>query len=143
MLHQNMSPDYLNEQYFEDWGSSVNKNKDLTRNGTDGRVYGGDCDLIHIPDGRRAEFGQRMAALLEVMMRANAENRTEEQRLNQLLCPGCFMVAVFNMATELARANGQPFSELGKSMAKAFAELAEGGTDRIEHIIVELDGDVA
>ena len=142
--------DYENEVYFEDWGASpqltdaAHKAEDtapaLTRNGTDGRVYGGDCNLIHAPDGRRVEFGQRMAHLLDLTMRANAENRTASEKANQLLCPGCYMVVIFNMATELARANHQPLNELAKSMANAFHRLAEEGTDAIEHITVFLDG---
>lgn len=113
----------------------------LTRNGTLGRVYGGDCSLIHIPDNSRADVGRQMAEHLDKVMREGAENRTAEQRASQALCPGCFMVAVFNMAVSLAEANGQPLSELGNSLGDAFKSLAKGGPSRIEHILVKLDPD--
>lgn len=111
----------------------------LTRNGTDGRVYGGDCDLIHVQDGKRAAAGRHMARELDRLMRQNAQDRTDEQKANQLLCPGCYMVVAFNMMTELARKNGQPFKELSASMINAFQKLADGGEDAIEEIQVILD----
>ncbi len=37
----------------------------LTRNGTAGRVYGGDCGLIHVPGGLRAEIGAEIAVFLD------------------------------------------------------------------------------
>lgn len=111
----------------------------LTRNGTDGRVYGGDCDLIHVADGKRAAAGRHIAKVVDGLMRANAENRTDEQKASQLLCPGCYMVVGFNMLTELARQNGQPLTELAASMENAFRQLREGGADAIEEILVLLD----
>lgn len=146
---KNTNADYRNEQYFEDWGASPQLSDSahaaedtaprLARNGTDGRVYGGDPNLIHIVDGRRAALGQRMARMLEMSMRAECVGRTTVEVLNQPLCPGCYMVALFNMATELARQNGQSMEELGQSMAQAFTKLANGGTDAIEEIEVMLD----
>lgn len=100
----------------------------LTRNGTEGRVYGGDCELVHIADGKRAMIGAYVAALLDNTMRKMAARtgaRTAEQAAEQLLCPGCYMIALFNAAVHLANANGQPLSELGATMAQAFTLLAE------------------
>ena len=34
-----------------------------TKNGTKGRVYGGDCNLIHVADGKRAAAGHLMARI--------------------------------------------------------------------------------
>ena len=118
---------------------------ELTRNGTVDpntgveRVYGGDCDLIHVADGRRADAGRYVAKVLDAQMRKHAEDRTEEQKAEQLLCPGCYMVVGFNMLTELARQNGQPLRELAASMENAFRQLREGGPDAIEEILVLLD----
>jgi hypothetical protein len=119
--------------------------KVLTRNGTVDpdlgidRVYGGDCELIHVADGKRAAAGKAMAKVLDKAMREHAENRNDFERATQLLCPGCYMVVGFNMMTELAKRNGQPLKELALSMANAFTELANGGEDAIEHIQVMLD----
>jgi hypothetical protein len=108
-------------------------------NPTEGRVYGGDTGLVHIPDGERATFGIELAGDLDAMMRENAENREFEElwgENRQSLCPGCYMVAGYNMLTELARQNGQDLKELGAAMSAAFKALAEGGPDVIEHIYV-------
>lgn len=112
-------------------------------NATEGRVYGGDCGLIHIGDGERASVGYTLAMWLDSHMRAEAitsGRRTREQADKQDLCPGCYMVALFNAAVTLAHQNGQSLAELGDSMAEAFHHLATGGADRIEHINVVLDG---
>jgi len=39
------------------------------RNEQTGMVYRGACDLVHIADGKRAEFGAELARELEAMMR--------------------------------------------------------------------------
>jgi hypothetical protein len=111
-------------------------------NATEGRVYGGDCGLIHIADGERASVGYTLATWLDSHMRADAISsgrRTREEADAQDLCPGCYMVALFNAAVTLAQQNGQTLQELGDSMAEAFHHLATGGADRIEHINVVLD----
>lgn len=112
----------------------------LTRDGTDGRVYGGDPNLIHVPDGQRREAGRRAAAAIDFIMRAISNRIPWPQRAQRRLCPGCYMVVLFNAAVALARANGQPLSELGRSMARAFGQLADGmNEDGIEEIAVMLD----
>lgn len=112
-------------------------------NPTDGRVYGGDTGLIHIEDGERREVGAWLASMLDQRMRADAyesERRTDKQAQTQDLCPGCYMVAIFNCAIELAKDNGQDLKELGKTMAKAFKRLARNPAEsNIEHIEVILD----
>jgi hypothetical protein len=94
----------------------------LTRNGTDGRVYGGDCALVHIGDGQRQRAGEAIAEFIDAQMRQNARLRAKPA--DGLLCPGCFMIAVFNAAIYLADWNGQPRTELGNTLAAAFARLA-------------------
>lgn len=119
----------------------------LTQNGTDGRVYGGDCDLIHVADGKRAALGSAMAFTLENQMRKDAftrGDRTAAQATNQPLCPGCYMVVGFDMLVTLARQNGQSLQELGRTMAQAFTQLAEcDNPDEacIESIHVVIDSD--
>lgn len=110
----------------------------LTRNGTEGRVYGGDCNLVHIKDGERSKVGELTAHALDAMMRTLAARQGNETE-NKALCPGCYMIALFNAALILARKNGQPVSELAHTMAAAFTKLAsnvgEGLTEEIEVIL--------
>lgn len=113
----------------------------LTRNGTQGRVYGGDPNLIHAADGTRAGMGRELAERLSLEMRADAlarGDRTIEQASEQAICPGCYMVIGFNMLRELALQNGQSWAELGRTMAAAFGKLTEDGVD-VESIDVLLD----
>jgi hypothetical protein len=117
----------------------------LTQNGNQGRVYGGDPELVHIPDGQRIEMGARLAARLNDLMRSTAKANGDKQAYysGKPLCPGCYMVALFNAAVTLAKVSGQPLAELGRSMAGAFNALAdcpEGDTACIESITVKLDG---
>ena len=117
------------------------------RNEQTGMVYRGACDLVHIADGKRAEFGEELARELDAMMRnaaieSGAITPAQAWDAGALkLCPGCYMVALFNAAVALAKDNGQSMSELGRSMSAAFAELAIGGPDRIESIAVRLDSE--
>lgn len=62
---------------------------------------------------------------------------------NLPLCPGCYMVALFNAAITLAERNGQSLRELGNSLGDAFKQLAmDGGhPESIESITVQLDSD--
>lgn len=112
-------------------------------NPTMGRVYGGDTGLIHIADGERANMG----AWLADRMRAEAIadlRRTSAEAREQDLCPGCYMVALFNAAVQLAKENGQSLSELGNSMAAAFQQLAanpQPDAANIESMMVALDPD--
>lgn len=95
--------------------------------GTQGRVYGGDCNLIHVPDGNRVKVGDDMARELNRVMRLLAyksDQRTLDQSITQNLCPGCYMVVGFNMLVRLAQQNNQPLVELGVTMANAFKQLA-------------------
>jgi hypothetical protein len=116
----------------------------LSRNGTEGRVYGGDPDLIHVEDGGREMLGRFMAAVLDDRMRRDATERGARAPVaaqEQPLCPGCYMVVGFDMLVALAQRNGQSLAELGRSMAAAFTKLAEGGEAMIEEICVVLDDD--
>lgn len=136
--------------YYRDWHSLIDAVPPLTRNGTDGRVYGGDPNLIHVDDGRRAEVGRWLAHELDTQMRntelarrllrGEPDEPAAEAARTMPLCPGCFMVVLFNAARELAIANGQPLSELGRSMAAAFEKLATN-PEAIESIEVMLDAE--
>lgn len=112
--------------------------------GTEGRVYGGDCDLVHIADGQRGAVGKAIAERVDDAMRNNAflnKTRDTEQLLNQKLCPGCYMVVLFNAAVELGRANNQSLRELGATLSNAFNDLMICGDDAkcIESIIIKLE----
>lgn len=118
----------------------------VSQNGTDGRVYGGDCDLIHVADGKRADAGRSVAHYLDGMMREYAYRsgtRTSAQADTQALCPGCYMIVGFNALVTLAKENGQSMRELGLTMAQAFQALAEctdeSGDACMEEINVILD----
>ena len=112
--------------------------------GTLGRVYGGACNLLHIPDGRRKDFG---AAIAFIVDRAFRQLPANVARPETPLCPGCYMIAMFNATCALAEANGQPLGELCFSMAEAFTSLGthleeRGGSydlEAIEEIHVVLD----
>lgn len=95
--------------------------------GTKGRVYGGNCKLIHVADGKRAYEGKMMASHLDLRMRKKAvKEGMDYRKASELpLCPGCYMVVSFNMLVELAKQNGQSLAELGSSMSQAFLKLAE------------------
>lgn len=109
----------------------------LTHNGTAGRTYGGDPDLVHIHDGDRKAVGRMLAGFLEMQMRYQSPKGPD---LNAPLCPGCYMVALVDAAIDLAAGSGQSLRELGHTMSQAFADLAEQGHDydtaQIEEIAV-------
>lgn len=112
-----------------------------TRNAA-GDVYRGDPNLIHAADGTRAELGRTLAHGLMLQLRHDAfmrGDRTLEEASRQPICPGCYMVIGFNMLRELARANGQSETELARTMAHAFGELARNPDTDAEHIDVILD----
>lgn len=102
----------------------------VSRNGTDGRIYGGDRDLLHVRDGERVTVGEQVARYVESLIR-NEHNGGDTTRA---LCPGCFMIVLFNATVTLAVNNGQPLDELGRSMGAAFNALAEGGPKAIEEM---------
>lgn len=106
--------------------------------GTNGRVYGGAKSLVHIPDGNRAEVGARIAEEIDTIIRARS-NQCPDVVEDGKLCPGCYMIALFNAAIALADANGQPRRELGRTLSAAFAKLAErpnsGTTEEINVLV--------
>lgn len=106
--------------------------------GTEGRIYGGDPNLIHIADGMRTDFGYASAEIVDDWMRM--ESQEPEYRKESLkLCPGCYMIAGFNQLCFLAAQNGQSLTELGRTMAAAFQKLADGAKPFTEEINVILD----
>jgi hypothetical protein len=113
----------------------------VSQNGTLNRVYGGDCNLVHIADKTRAAVGISIAADIEEVI----VNLAEKQGVNtegKKLCPGCYMIALFNAAITLADRNGQSRTELARSMAHAFTKLALNPTAGLtEEIEVLLDND--
>lgn len=104
------------------------------------QVYRSNPELVHIADGQRAELGRDVADFLNLSVRAQARSKDPGQ-WTKPLCPGCYMVAIFNCAIELARANGQSVTELGRSLGAAFNQLAQDGDykESIESIEVQLD----
>lgn len=112
----------------------------ISQLGIDGMVYRGDPNLIHISDGKRAIAGRAVAGFLDATMRDRAEGRTELERVTQPLCPGCYMVAMYDALLALADASGQSRRELGLTMSLAFTMLA-ANPDRglTEEIKVVLD----
>lgn len=99
----------------------------ISRNGTDGRVYGGDCELVHCADGSRADVGAAIAAALDFRMRHDAAMRGAGLQVAAAhpLCPGCYMVVSINMLAALAQANGQPITELAASMVAAWQHVLD------------------
>jgi len=129
--------------------------RQLTRNGTAdphsgaSRVYGGDSNLVHVPDGQRAELGKAVAEFVDNIIRAAAALNMLEKPddgavdvvswPNGPICPGCAMIVLFNASIEMAEQNGQPVKELAKTMANAYQKLADnpetGVTEEIEVIL--------
>src|SRR5579883_2875391 len=103
----------------------------LTHNGNDGRTYGGDPALVHIPDHHRADVGAAIASNLEAMMRLlgtlGVGHDAKPASGTDPLCPGCYMIALFDATVTLAERTGQDVRELGASMAQLFTQLAEAG----------------
>ena len=117
---------------------------------TEGRVYGGANNLIHIPDGERKLVGTLLAEALDANMRhravqtgARTATQTWSPTQRQPLCPGCYMVAIVATAVALAERNGQSITELGNSLSRAFADLAKNGSGErnMEWIDVQLDAE--
>ena len=94
-------------------------------------VYRGNPELVHIPDGARADLGKELSEYVDNRIRGFVG-------YNRFLCPGCYMVAGFHMMVKLAEDNGQSLSELGRTMSAAFAELERGNMTN-ESINVMLD----
>lgn len=88
--------------------------------GTEGRVYGGLRDKVHIRDGQRGAFGVRVADFIDAEMRAGDDDAGDKP-----LCPGCYMIAILGTTITLAQRNGQSLAELGCAMAYAYTQLAE------------------
>lgn len=109
----------------------------LTHSGTDGR----DPALVHIPDHHRADVGRMLATQLEAEMRMLATlglgHDPKPYDGADALCPGCYMIALFDAAVFLAERTGQDVRELGHSMAALFSALAADGDYRpTEEMIV-------
>lgn len=102
----------------------------MNGNGTQGRVYGGDANLLHIPDGRRGEFGEEIAVFVTTRMREMNGGREDP------LCPGCYMIALMCAAVTLARRNGQNIVELRDALGNAFETLNLNDTLPEEMLIV-------
>ncbi len=113
----------------------------------DNRIYGGNPAYVHISDGKRKEVGIAIAAQLDREMRKRCTSEHgcfDANGHGKPLCPGCYMIALFNAAVALADANGQSRKELALSMRDAFARLAKRPDDGLtEDIIVKLDPDDA
>ena len=104
-------------------------------------VYRGAADLIHIADGQRAAFGEELAQHLAARMRRAdwarrllaGETDAEAARLSQglPLCPGCYMVAMFDATLALARDSGQDIAEMAglslETTIRAIRKLADKG----------------
>lgn len=112
----------------------------LTRDGTLGRVYGGDPNLIHIADGKREGAAAQLAFELDRLMRQHAENRTADEKERQPLCPGCYMVVGFDMMLILAEQNGQCKRELARTMRDAWQMVLDNPEqDCVEEILILID----
>mgnify|MGYP006921293051 CR=1 FL=1 len=97
--------------------------KKITRNGTNGLVYGGDVDLVHIQDGKRASMGSLLALILDANMRAY-DKAAERHDADTPLCPGCAMLAIYNAAVAMADSNGYDRRQLAANMMNLFYDLA-------------------
>lgn len=85
------------------------------------QVYGHSLnpDRIHFPDGTHTEAGRQIARVVDEMMRTADPDAAPDAQL----CPGCYMLAMFNALLYLARDNGQDPRELAATMGKTFSDL--------------------
>lgn len=115
------------------------------RNPETGMVYRGREDLVHVQDGYRADLGALVASTIDDAVRTDAVmdglDTYEDVRGERAkrLCPGCYMTILFNAARDLAIANGQSLSELGRTLAHQFGKLVNGDTGAVEEVEVILD----
>lgn len=104
----------------------------LTHGGTNGRAYGGDPALVHIPDHHRADVGRSIADVLTSEMRLlgtlGVGHDAKPATGDDALCPGCYMIALYDAAVILAEREGQSLQELGASLAGLFDSLARTGS---------------
>lgn len=111
----------------------------LYRNGSDGRVYGGDVGLVHIEDGKRKNLGNDVANYLDAEMRLRAKRLGNVVNKSMPICPGCGMIALFNASIIMAKENGMPVTELANTMKLAYEKLAaspgDGLTEEIEIVL--------
>jgi hypothetical protein len=96
---------------------------------------------VHIPDHHRADVGRVVANELEATMRLlgtlGVGHDAKPATGNDPLCPGCYMIALYDAALEMARRTGQPLHELGASMAWMFKGLEDDPEFRpIEEMLV-------
>lgn len=105
----------------------------MNGNGTEGRVYGGDPNLLHIPDGQREAFG------IDVANYAIQKLREINGGSDLKPCPGCCNVVVFNVALELARQSGQSVTEMAASLSLAFTQISTNSKQSLEEIEIILD----
>lgn len=105
----------------------------MNGNGTEGRVYGGDPNLLHIPDGQREAFG------IDVANYAIQKLREINGGSDLKPCPGCCNVVVFNVALELARQSGQSVTEMAASLSLAFTQISTNNKQSLEEIEIILD----
>jgi len=114
--------------------AAAGRRRRVTHNGLAGRTYGGDPDLIHIPDQHRADTGLSIANMIDAEMRLIATlgvgHPAEPMGSDKPLCPGCYMIALFDAAVVLAERYGQPVTELGDSLGDLFYKLAREGKYR-------------
>lgn len=100
----------------------------IEHRGTSGRAYGGDPALVHIPDHHRTDVGRALADCLEMQMRLigtlGVGHEPKPYDDASPLCPGCYMIALFDAAVFMARRQGQDVRELGLSLGGLFTTLA-------------------
>lgn len=104
-------------------------------------VYRGAPSLVHIKDGERQSVGRYSALIMSALIRnlAIKDGAQPASVRDKPICPGCYMVVIFNQAVALAHANGQSLTELANSMIGAFEQLRDYGITAREDIEVRLD----
>lgn len=109
-------------------------------------IYRGRPDRVHIHDGFRADVGKDVARFIGETMRADAIQdglETATSQADKALCPGCYMTVLVNAARELARANNQTLSELGRTLAYEFHRFEHGDPGPKEEVEVQVDPEPA
>lgn len=93
----------------------------VSRHEPTAQVYGVSLnpDRLHFDDGTHKRAGEELAARLDAMMRAANPDASADAQL----CPGCYMLTLFNASLYLAAQNGQDPRQLAATMERVFHDL--------------------
>lgn len=93
----------------------------VSRQSPAAQVYGVSLnpERLHFADGSHVEAGRTVATFLDALQRDANPDAPDDA----LLCPGCYMLVLFNASLFLAADNGQSGLQLARTMERAYGDL--------------------